>query len=294
MSEFTRVSASRPCAICGQPDWCTVSNDGAVARCMRVADGCFKVDPHGGHCHNINGQAIPPHERTDTVPRIPIERCTALARRWYEGAHGKRVVLADQLGVKVEALESLRCGWADRGVLIELGTSCRGPGAYTFPMRDEKGQVIGISLRTEDGFKYATTGSRNGLFIPATITNERALIICEGASDCAALMSIGCNPIGRHSNVGGADLLAKYAHDYGHKRAYLLCDRDPDDSPALENTRNGAKQLVGWMRTVDVTCKVRRPPEPYKDARAWVASGATKEDVAALFKKSLAPQSTAR
>lgn len=39
MSEWQRVKKGSPCKICGEPDWCAVSSDGRVARCMRVFEG---------------------------------------------------------------------------------------------------------------------------------------------------------------------------------------------------------------------------------------------------------------
>ena len=36
---WSAVSRRDPCPVCGQPDWCAVSSDGRVARCMRIVDG---------------------------------------------------------------------------------------------------------------------------------------------------------------------------------------------------------------------------------------------------------------
>src|SRR5262249_2638383 len=37
-----RVSKASPCLVCKRPDWCCLSADGTVARCMRVEQGCFR------------------------------------------------------------------------------------------------------------------------------------------------------------------------------------------------------------------------------------------------------------
>jgi hypothetical protein len=46
---FCRVNRSRPCRICGKPDWCVFVRDGErVSICMRVSDGAHKINHHGG------------------------------------------------------------------------------------------------------------------------------------------------------------------------------------------------------------------------------------------------------
>ena len=43
-----RVSQSRPCPVCGKPDWCVFVRDESLSVCMRVADGARKINRHGG------------------------------------------------------------------------------------------------------------------------------------------------------------------------------------------------------------------------------------------------------
>ena len=53
--------------MCKAPDWCSVSGDGAMAKCMRTEAGCFKVkeDRNGGR-YFLHRLADGP--RSDTVP----------------------------------------------------------------------------------------------------------------------------------------------------------------------------------------------------------------------------------
>src|SRR5205823_3195094 len=63
-SNWSRVTKASPCPVCKEPDWCSVSTDGAVVKCMRIADGSFrtKTDKNGTpfHLHRLNGHTSPP------------------------------------------------------------------------------------------------------------------------------------------------------------------------------------------------------------------------------------------
>lgn len=50
ISKWTEATRSNPCPICGKPDWCSTSADGAWAVCRRVdtGDGLHRVDKSGG------------------------------------------------------------------------------------------------------------------------------------------------------------------------------------------------------------------------------------------------------
>ncbi|TKJ34639.1 MAG: hypothetical protein CEE38_17365 [Planctomycetes bacterium B3_Pla] len=63
--------------------------------------------------------------------------------------------LADQLGVSVASLHAVDVGIYP---VDELG-NC----AWTFPERDDEGNVIGLSKRLMDGAKYMVKGSERGL-----------------------------------------------------------------------------------------------------------------------------------
>ncbi len=62
--------------------------------------------------------------------------------------------LADELGVSIDSL-------------LRLGVGCRpgdGDRTYTFPVRDGKGEVVGINRRFINGTKCFVTGSKHGLY----------------------------------------------------------------------------------------------------------------------------------
>ncbi len=60
-------------------------------------------------------------------------------------------ILAKQIHVSVETLQALQVGW------------CVEKNAFATPERDPSGMIIGLSLRSLDGFKYQVKGSKRGL-----------------------------------------------------------------------------------------------------------------------------------
>jgi hypothetical protein len=137
----------------------------------------------------------------------------------YRSAVNPRALetLAHSLGLSVESLIALKIGWSAHHR------------AWSFPMTDAAGAVLGIRLRRANGFKFAVQGGHEGLFIPATIrnTDNGTLFICEGPTDTAAFLDMGFNPvIGRPSCNGGVKLLVD-----------LVCD-----SPARRSNDHGGQR----------------------------------------------------
>jgi hypothetical protein len=60
-SNWRRVTAHSPCPVCKSTGWCSVSADGTLATCMRVADGAWRSkqgkDGQTYHLHRLNGDA---------------------------------------------------------------------------------------------------------------------------------------------------------------------------------------------------------------------------------------------
>jgi hypothetical protein len=50
-SPLKRVTKRRKCEICGRPDWCSYTEDGALALCMRVSAGSVKQAKNGAYIH---------------------------------------------------------------------------------------------------------------------------------------------------------------------------------------------------------------------------------------------------
>jgi hypothetical protein len=83
MSEWRNATRKHPCAICGRPDWCRYTEDGAVQDCYRQGDASAveRQDKSGStFWRHRSGSFLPLYKRQD-VPLPPsAERAGALDR----------------------------------------------------------------------------------------------------------------------------------------------------------------------------------------------------------------------
>lgn len=247
---WRRVTREGPCPICGKPDWCGVSADGSAAVCMRVESPT--VTRNGGWLHRTStGTTAVPLP----MPDLPPAAGTDLARLWREWLGTTDALdlgrLAAQLGVASVALRALGAAWAPPHR------------AWAFPMRDDRGGIVGIRLRAEGGRKWAVRGGHEGLFVPAPFAG-RELTICEGPTDTAAALSLGLPAIGRPSCAGAVAATVAFIRARKVVRVVLVADRDRPG-------REGAARLA---RALPVPHALVTPPA--KDLREWVARGATR------------------
>jgi hypothetical protein len=174
----------------------------------------------------------------------------------------RRDKLATELGVSTDALKRLRTGYSDEH------------GAFTFPMFDAAGRLLGARLRGCDGRKWSVRGGHEGLFIPRI--DDRAavnyVVVCEGPTDCAALLDVGFHAIGRPSCSGGVKHLVELVKRMRPDDVAILAD---DDSPGIR----GANILASVLNLYAQRIRVVTPPPGAKDVRHWRQRGATHEDV---------------
>ncbi len=170
---------------------------------------------------------------------------------------------ADMLGLPAEALARLGVGWS----VIDNATS--------WPMRDDAGEVIGIRLRCpRTARKWAVRGSRAGLIYSIdllSIDRPERVLVCEGPTDTAALLSVGVDAVGVPSAGGGRDLLSALVKRLRPSDVVIVAD---GDGPGLLGAERTAEALASV-----VPVRVISPPEGIKDARAWVCSGADGEAI---------------
>ena len=280
-----RVTHRRRCPICGHDSHCFFTDDGRSVWCMRVSEGAEKrdirfYDGRLGSLHRLNGQAAAAPVKRDeaAMPTLSPAELANYARRFETAVPPSRLqALAAKLVVTVDSLRALRIGWADRDTLTAAGTKCTGEGCWSFPMTDGIDRVVGIRLRTPDGFKYAVTGGSSGVFVPAA---EKAddVVVPEGPTDAAALIDLAFTPIGRADCQSGTPAIVTAVKRLQAKRVVLMLDNDPAANPqarravqlGMSHTRAALSQIC---RVV-----VIHPPD-HKDVRAAVADGVSRRDV---------------
>ena len=274
MSEWLRVNKAEPCKVCQHGDWCCVTSDGTLANCMRIESD--RLCKNGGWLHKLDGDYKPvkprPFRRTQSV--VPKKNFYRLSLQYSKNLNDRVCGLADKLGISSESLQRLGAGWDGKN--------------YTFPMYDGHDRVIGIRLRTKTGRRFSVPGSKNGLFWPAGVRSEAKtmLFFCEGQSDCAALLDMGFDSIGRPSCSGGVEHIK--AMLFGNNReVVIMADRDaPKTAPDGRKFNPGLDGADRLGQAIKPLCRSVRVIKPCvgKDIREWYNDGATAAAVLAVVK----------
>lgn len=262
---WVRTSRTFPCPVCGKPDWCGVTADGRVVRCMRVESA---QESSGGWLHS-RGVSVPPSPikpRQTMARTLSLLDLSAMNRRWIENARrrpGAFEEFAHGLGLDPFALACYGVGWTGR--------------EWSFPMFDAEHQCIGIRLRRQitgrPDAKYSVRGGKEGLFLPVGIAGPRELFITEGPTDACAVFQRGIETIGRPNCQGGAHLVAKLAHG---RDVVVVAD---NDRPGIE----GAQCLAELLQLHAKSVRLLLPPPHYKDVREWLQ--AEQVDYAGLLER---------
>jgi hypothetical protein len=258
---WIRTTKQKPCPICEHPDWCSVSKDGTVVVCMRVESP--KPCKSGGWFHSLK-EPVKYKPATKKAEPIPIQDFAKLNSQYVDNLL-QIDKLAEQLGVSIRSLERLEAGWH---------------GNTTFPMRNGRERIIGIRIRGSKG-KWCIPGSRQGLFWPERVYSgsDYPLVICEGPTDCAALLTMGFDAIGRPSCMGGTGYIIEFLK--GRRRdVIIMADKDPPkerpDGSVWYPGQEGAARLSHAILPFVRSLKVIKPPF-HKDVREWLQAGATHE-----------------
>lgn len=209
-----------------------------------------------GDCPPVTSRPV---ERRLAIPE-PVaepERFRLMAEQWRRNMRPEYLIRsAALLGLPTEPLSRLSIGWAPEHK------------ATTWPMRNDAGAVIGIRLRCpEMAKKWAVKGSKAGLFYdPDTMRAQiHRLFVCEGCTDTAAMLWLGCDAVGVPSAGGGGDLLASLCRRIRPGEIVLMAD---NDGPGLAGMSKLADSLV-----IIAPVRIVSPPSGIKDARAWVVGG---------------------
>ena len=283
MNGWRRVSRREPCPICQHADWCGVSSDGVVCHCMRVesANPC----PSGGWFHFLKER--PKRMPVRMGPKPPVrprmfnaELTMAGFRAEFE-APGDGKDIFDSL-LEIAADLNMRAADIDR---LLVGRSAF-HGAWAFPMRDGRGEVVGIRLRRYGSSdKWSVGGSRDGLFYDPELepreavcngVKGRELVVVEGATDCVAGYALGLPCVGRSACQTGAEMLKELCVRLSVGRVTIVSDNDEykfrPDGTAWRPGQEGAQALA---RKLGRTYRIVTPPK--KDLREWYYAGLTAE-----------------
>lgn len=255
--KWERVNKKAPCVICGKFDWCCASDKYFL--CMRVESP--KPCKSGGWLHLIDAKpkkfpgrakpAAPPVSAPD-FEGIHMKRLAVTPQVWLEE-------LAARMGVSALSLEQLGFGYAYSG------------GDWIVPFRDGNNNIIGLQVRKENGEKMCLTGSKLGLFLPC-MDPQPCCWITEGASDCAAAITLGLYSIGRPSCMGGVEHLKVAVKRLRIRQAVIVAD---NDSPGVKGAGTLAKQI-------GIPCCIYLPP--CKDLREFLKLGGTREILESAIK----------
>lgn len=220
----------------------------------------FKVEPD------------PPPD--DTPPREWGEIQGMLLKRIRPA---QRAEFAISLGLTPTALERVGCGWHP------------GYRAFTFPMRDGAGRIVGVRWRSPHANAARRQGciktSINGLFIPeglpAAADQAEPLMLCEGPTTLGALLDWGFEAVGRPNNNARDDMVADYLRRHPRRAVVIVADNDPNCAGIV-----GAEKLADALLLIVPDVRIIMPPPAIgkkQDARDWRRTGAPAADVLAAI-----------
>lgn len=276
---WIRVNRNNPCPICGRPDGCSVSDDGAVAMCSREPSEKLIGEPFaGGYIHVLNPDLV---QRIKNVfKRQPKKK--PLPPKYWDAYHKScrtdltKAILSvyvELLGLNITTLECMLVAYDKKY------------NAQVVPMWDGVGRMIGMRLR--DGKdKWSIKGSMSGIFWPINVPkqSDEPLMICEGWTDTATAIELGFEAIGRPSCSGGVEYIKSFLKS-SRRKVIIMADNDlpkkrTDGSlwwPGIE----GAIRLADAISSITASVKVVQPP--VKDLREWYHQGCKRKDVEALL-----------
>jgi hypothetical protein len=211
--------------------------------------------------HGKRKGIITPGQRTTQDAELEVPSDSKHLTEFHQASRpGKGLApLAKEWGLPLDAVKRLEIG-TDRG-------------RWVIPERSGAGTIVGISFRHSDGQKTCLPGSQRGLIIPTdTMPVDGApLYLAEGASDTAALISIGATAIGRP-----AAYLTRRAFA---RLTYLLMMRRFDDVIVMADRddvgKEGAATLASQLKQHNPNWRVRwaLPRKGYKDIREQIVAG---------------------
>lgn len=265
---WPHATPEHPCPICNKSDWCTFGQRAMLCRRVESEHPCS----NGGWYHfygSPNPEFIP---RQSQAPPRQID-ADMMMRHWRSSTNTETVVeISAELGVSPLSLAQLGSAWSDTH------------DALAFPMKDGDGDTIGIRLRKKNGFKWAVSGSRTGIFVTGQDVDQiedKIAYLPEGPTDTAALMSLGLFTIGRPTCLAGAEQIMATMERFGVYRAVIVADNDEMKRLGNHEGRPGIEAALRLKKQLGVKSCIWIPPSPLKDAREFVRKGGTRQMIEA-------------
>lgn len=230
--------------------------------------GCclYKGDPeHRRRIFALAGGGATPvaYKPVEPVKQVPTINSSKLIKGWADKTQQSMLDgLASRLGVTSMALACLGAAWAPEYR------------AWAFPMRDGYGEMVGIRLRAESGFKWAVTGSHEGIFLPSCQAQSTGFIL-EGPTDTSAALSIGLFAIGRPTCNGAVPATVTALKRLGVGRAVIVADNDRAQRPNGTWWSPGVEGAEALANTLKIPTCIFVPPA--KDFREFIRDGGNKQ-----------------
>ncbi len=251
--DFTnRVSRKMLCPVCGKDDWCIVSQCGNYVLCPRVQKGSIKSYACG-HIHYGN-KFVQQSLLSGKKPNTYNQKHIAKVYRSLNFTYQALFPLARKLQVDIHALQNLGVGRCDS--------------TWYFPMYNDRLELIGLKKRNIKGDKWCEKHSRFGIYYPRTFQDgSGSIIICEGESDTASMISKGYRAVGRANSKTCRRILSELLK---HHDIVIAADNDSKNKHEPYVGLIEAVKLAGYIdsRSVRIVCN-----EKYKDIRQWIISG---------------------
>jgi 5S rRNA maturation endonuclease (ribonuclease M5) len=255
-----RVNRAMRCPVCDRDTWCLFDPDREIAICPRVESS--RPIGRAGWWHSTGG-AIPGAAKFSrpVEERQPLEGAGRMQEQFLRQGGPRLGLLALSLGLSLNSLERLGAGWNGS--------------AWTFPMRDSREDIIGFRTRFEDGRKLAVKGSRSGIFVPSGRRRgaSEEVWIVEGPTDCAAMIEMGLNAIGRPACRGAEQEIKRWTMNMN---VIVVADAD---GPGVA----GAESLIQILRGSVTSVQMVLPPMNLKDAREVLNHGGCTKEWRALL-----------
>jgi 5S rRNA maturation endonuclease (ribonuclease M5) len=166
-----------------------------------------------------------------------------------------------ELGVSPDSWKALGAVWSGK------------KDAWVLPFRNDSFAIVGFQFRALSGFKWTMEGSHLGLFIPRAKVQDE-VYIAEGASDCAALLTLGVYAIARPAAFACHDMLEDFITRQKIKRAIIVTDFDPQWQKEKKRIASpGVESALKLRLKLSCESKIVVPPNGSKDIRADLVAG---------------------